>query len=84
MAKIHARQFCAASMCSRMQSRSPLGPKGRNVVLDTKFGSPLITKDGVTVAKEIELKDPFDEALVSEIPDKRKAATLPAGGPSMY
>jgi len=67
-----------------MQSRSPLGPKGRNVVLDTKFGSPLITKDGVTVAKEIELKDPFDEALVSEIPDKRKAATLPAGGPSMY
>jgi chaperonin GroEL len=35
-----------------------LGPKGRNVVLDKKFGSPLITKDGVTVAKEIELKDP--------------------------
>ena len=34
-----------------------LGPKGRNVVLDKKFGSPLITKDGVTVAKEIELKD---------------------------
>ena len=36
-----------------------LGPKGRNVVIDKKFGSPLITKDGVTVAKEIELKDPF-------------------------
>ena len=36
-----------------------LGPKGRNVVLDKKFGSPLITKDGVTVAKEIELKDPL-------------------------
>ena len=35
-----------------------LGPKGRNVVLEKKFGSPLITKDGVTVAKEIELKDP--------------------------
>src|SRR5213082_303903 len=35
-----------------------LGPKGRNVVLDKKFGSPTITKDGVTVAKEIELKDP--------------------------
>src|SRR5229473_1690908 len=35
-----------------------LGPKGRNVVIDKKFGSPLITKDGVTVAKEIELKDP--------------------------
>lgn len=37
-----------------------LGPKGRNVVLDRKFGSPLITKDGVTVAKEIELADPFE------------------------
>jgi chaperonin GroEL len=37
-----------------------LGPKGRNVILDRKFGSPLITKDGVTVAKEIELKDPLE------------------------
>ncbi len=37
-----------------------LGPKGRNVVLDKKFGSPTITKDGVTVAKEIELKDPYE------------------------
>jgi chaperonin GroEL len=37
-----------------------LGPKGRNVVLDKKFGAPTITKDGVTVAKEIELKDPFE------------------------
>ncbi|HHW18224.1 MAG TPA: chaperonin GroEL [Firmicutes bacterium] len=37
-----------------------LGPKGRNVVLDRKFGSPVITKDGVTVAKEIELADPFE------------------------
>jgi len=37
-----------------------LGPKGRNVVLDKKFGSPTITKDGVTVAKEVELKDPFE------------------------
>src|SRR5436309_7138942 len=36
-----------------------LGPRGRNVVLDKKFGSPTITKDGVTVAKEIELKDPL-------------------------
>ena len=34
-----------------------LGPKGRNVVLDKKYGSPIITKDGVTVAKEIDLKD---------------------------
>ena len=40
--------------------RITLGPKGRNVVLDRKFGSPLITKDGVTVAKEVELKDPYE------------------------
>src|SRR5438034_9522908 len=37
-----------------------LGPKGRNVVLSRKFGSPLVTKDGVTVAKDIELKDPYE------------------------
>ena len=37
-----------------------LGPRGRNVILDKKFGSPTVTKDGVTVAKEIELKDPFE------------------------
>ncbi|MBZ5498193.1 MAG: chaperonin GroEL, partial [Acidobacteriia bacterium] len=37
-----------------------LGPRGRNVVLDKKFGSPVITKDGVTVAKEIELKEGFE------------------------
>jgi chaperonin GroEL len=36
-----------------------LGPKGRNVAIDRKFGSPTITHDGVTVAKEIELEDPF-------------------------
>src|SRR6266550_4305388 len=40
-----------------------LGPKGRNVVLDKKFGSPVITKDGVTVAKEIELKEPLENML---------------------
>jgi chaperonin GroEL len=39
-----------------------LGPKGRNVVLDKKFGSPTVTKDGVTVAKEIELEDPYGRA----------------------
>src|SRR3989449_8590272 len=38
-----------------------LGPKGRNVVIDKKFGSPTITKDGVTVAKETELKDPYED-----------------------
>src|SRR5919107_5994845 len=37
-----------------------LGPKGRNVVIDKKFGSPTVTKDGVTVAKEIELPDPYE------------------------
>ena len=37
-----------------------LGPKGRNVVLDKKYGAPLITNDGVTIAKEIELEDPFE------------------------
>ena len=37
-----------------------LGPKGRNVILDKKFGSPAVTKDGVTVAKEIELEDSFE------------------------
>ena len=50
-----------------------LGPKGRNVVLDKKFGSPLITKDGVTVAKEIELKDPMENMgaqMVKEVASK--------------
>ena len=50
-----------------------LGPKGRNVVLDKKFGSPLITNDGVTIAKEIELKDPFENMgaqLVKEVASK--------------
>ncbi|MBA3969792.1 MAG: chaperonin GroEL, partial [Gemmatimonadetes bacterium] len=40
--------------------RVTLGPKGRNVVIDRKFGSPTITKDGVTVAKEVELEDPIE------------------------
>ena len=50
-----------------------LGPKGRNVVLDKKFGSPTITKDGVTVAKEIDLEDPFKNMgaqLVKEVASK--------------
>src|SRR5437016_3131229 len=50
-----------------------LGPKGRNVVLDKKFGSPTITKDGVTVAKEIELKDPLENMgaqMVKEVASK--------------
>ena len=47
-----------------------LGPKGRNVVLEKSFGSPLITNDGVTIAKEIELEDHFENMgakLVSEV-----------------
>ncbi|NLU53598.1 MAG: chaperonin GroEL [Clostridiaceae bacterium] len=50
-----------------------LGPKGRNVVLDKKYGSPLITNDGVTIAKEIELEDPFENMgaqLVKEVATK--------------
>src|SRR5277367_3090688 len=50
-----------------------LGPKGRNVVIEKKFGSPLITKDGVTVAKEVELKDPLENMgaqMVREVASK--------------
>ncbi len=50
-----------------------MGPKGRNVVLDKKFGSPLVTNDGVTIAKEIELEDPFENMgaqLVKEVSTK--------------
>ena len=50
-----------------------LGPKGRNVVLDKKFGSPLITNDGVTIARDIELEDPFENMgaqLVKEVANK--------------
>jgi chaperonin GroEL len=54
-----------------------LGPKGRNVVLDKKFGSPTVTKDGVTVAKEIELADPYENIgaqLVKEVASKTSDA----------
>lgn len=50
-----------------------LGPKGRNVIIDKSFGSPSITKDGVTVAKEIELKDPVENMgaqMVKEVASK--------------
>jgi chaperonin GroEL len=53
--------------------KATLGPKGRNVVIEKKFGSPTITKDGVTVAKEIELKDPLENVgaqLVREVASK--------------
>ena len=54
-----------------------MGPKGRNVVLDKKFGSPLITNDGVTIAKEIELEDAFENMgaqLVKEVATKTNDA----------
>ena len=50
-----------------------LGPKGRNVVLDKKYGAPMVTNDGVTIAKEIELDDPFENMgaqLVKEVATK--------------
>src|ERR1700755_1782545 len=53
--------------------KATLGPKGRNVVIEKKFGSPTITKDGVTVAKEIELKDALENVgaqLVKEVASK--------------
>src|ERR671929_371609 len=53
--------------------RITIGPKGRNVVLDKKFGSPTITNDGVTIAKEIELEEPFENMgaqLVKEVASK--------------
>ncbi|MBU0600189.1 chaperonin GroEL [bacterium] len=53
--------------------RITLGPKGRNVILDKKFGSPIITNDGVTIAKEIELEDPYENMgaqLVKEVATK--------------
>ena len=53
--------------------KSTLGPAGRNVILDKSFGSPTITKDGVTVAKEIELGDPYENMgaqLIREVSSK--------------
>ncbi|MBQ3067078.1 MAG: chaperonin GroEL, partial [Clostridia bacterium] len=50
-----------------------LGPKGRNVILERKFGSPIVINDGVTIAKEIELKDPFENmgaAIIKEASTK--------------
>ena len=63
--------------------RVTLGPKGRNVVLDKSFGAPLITNDGVTIAKEIELKDAFENMgaqLVKEVATKRGANDVAGDG----
>src|SRR5262249_52167517 len=62
-----------------------LGPKGRNVVIDKKFGSPTITKDGVTVAKEIELKDNFEDMgaqMVKEVASKTSDIAAAAATPT--
>jgi chaperonin GroEL len=80
--------------------KATLGPKGRNVVIDKKFGSPVSTKDGVTVAKEIELKDPFENMgaqLLREVASKTSdvagdgttcdgvsAGDFPRGGKKRY
>ncbi|MDO5464932.1 MAG: chaperonin GroEL, partial [Akkermansia sp.] len=69
-----ARQSLLAGVTKISKAvKSTLGPAGRNVVIDKKFGSPNITKDGVTVAKEIELEDPYENMgaqLVREVSSK--------------
>ena len=71
---LQARQALEAGVDALVDTvKITLGPKGRNVVLDRKFGSPLITNDGVTIAKEIELPDPFENMgaqLVKEVATK--------------
>jgi chaperonin GroEL len=59
--------------------KATLGPKGRNVVIDKKFGSPTITKDGVTVAKEIELKDPYEDMGAQMLKEVASKTTDSAG-----
>ncbi len=68
-----ATACCAASDILANAVKVTLGPKGRNVVLDKSFGAPRITKDGVTVAKEIELEDKFENMgaqMVREVASK--------------
>ena len=60
--------------------RVTIGPKGRNVVLDKSFGAPLITNDGVTIAKEIELEDRFENMGAQLIKEVRES--LPQGHPN--
>ena len=70
---MRATRCCAVSTFSSNAVRVTLGPKGRNVVLDKSFGAPRITKDGVTVAKEIELEDKFENMgaqMVREVASK--------------
>ena len=68
--------------------RVTLGPKGRNVVLDKSYGAPLITNDGVTIAKEIELEDAFENMgaqLVKEVATKTNDVAVVVPSPAtMY
>jgi chaperonin GroEL len=52
--------------------RVTLGPRGRNVVLDKKWGAPTITNDGVTIAKEVELEDPWENMGAQLVKDQRR------------
>ena len=68
-----ANACCAAWIFSPTRCGSRSGPKGRNVILDKSYGAPRITKDGVTVAKEIELSDKFENMgaqMVREVASK--------------
>ena len=71
---VEARKALAAGVDAVANTvKVTLGPKGRNVVLDKSFGSPLITNDGVSIAKEIDLKDPYENMgaqLVREVASK--------------
>ncbi len=58
-----------------------LGPKGRNVILQKSFGSPTVTKDGVTVAKEIDLEDVYENMGARSAKSPRRPATSPATAP---
>ena len=61
-----------------------LGPKGRNVVLDKKYGAPLITNDGVTIAKDVELEDPFENMgaqLIKEVATRQTMSPATAPPP---
>ena len=61
--------------------KSTLGPRGRTVVLEKKFGSPTITKDGVAVAKEIELENPFENMGAQSAKSPARPATSPVMAP---
>ena len=65
--------------------RVTLGPRGRNVVLDKKWGAPSITNDGVTIAKEVELEDPWENLgaqLIKEVASKTNDVAGDGGAPA--